>query len=164
MGYFDKVKPLPAAPEPPVEAANPPADQEPEASLVARSKHLISIAAGLVFGFLFFYLLADWSSFTTGQQRLGQLVFSNTMTQLWTAAYRLTFIVAVALLLIRLFIPSLFTFWRADTRGRLDLENAFSSLTRFQQVCVFLAVFFGFCYLFVALLQVSLPESVSVGP
>ena len=156
-----QLKPLPKpAPE------TPPAVSEdtPPATVSARAWHLVNMAGALVFAFVLFYLLADWSSFSTGQYQMGQLVFSNTMTQLYTAAYRAAFIIGVSIGLQRVFIPDFFHFWRADKRGGPDAETTFRyQLTPYQRLCVFLFTFFGFCYLLVELLQVSLPESVSVG-
>lgn len=134
------------------------------ANVLARSRHLVNLYGGLLAGFLVFYALADYTSYTTAEQRPGQLIFSNTMTQLWTACFRLAFVLGASLGLLRLFWPELFQFFRPDTHERPDMTDTIKfELTSFQRLCVFLLAFFGLCFLFIALLSVNLPQTVSVG-
>lgn len=184
---FLRKKPLPVAeeqsaasgpvwPEPglPMEAATEtPLEEPPKAGWFARAwawcmglldSRMYNLYSGLVIGFLTCYAFADYTSFMAGEQRPGQLVFSNTMTQLWTACFRMTFVLGFSLGLLRLVWPELFQFFRTDVTTDPDLTKTIRfELTSFQRLCVFLAAFFGFCYLFILLLSVNLPTGVSVG-
>ncbi len=134
------------------------------ADMLARSRHLLNLYGGLVAGFLLFYALADYTAYTTAEQRPGQLIFSNTMNQLWTACFRMAFVLGASLGLLRLFWPELFQFFRSDSATEPDMINTIRyDLTSFQRLCVFLLAFFGLCYLFIMLLQVNLPQTISVG-
>ncbi|UHG93395.1 hypothetical protein [Spirosoma oryzicola] len=128
------------------------------------SRYLLSLYGGLAVAFVAFYALADYTAYTTAEQRPGQLIFSNTMTQLWTACFRLVFILGASLALLRLFWPELFRFFRPDTQNGPDMMTTIKhELTSYQRLCVFLLAFFGLCLLFIALLLVNLPQTVSVG-
>jgi len=145
--------------------AKVPDPARPKPPLPARLRHLVTVFSGLLLGFLCFKALADWTAYTTGEMQPGQIVFSNTMTQLFTAGYRLAFIQIVALALIRLLWPELWAYFRPDQRSGPDMDTTLRyEITPFQRLCVFLFVFSLHCLLFVLLLQVSLPASVSVGP
>lgn len=134
------------------------------AQMLARSRHMLNLYGGLLIGFLVFYALADYTAYTTAEQRPGQLVFSNTMSQLWTACFRMAFVLGASLSLLRLFWPELFRFFRSDSASDPDMTNTIQyELTSFQRLCVFLLAFFGLCYLFIMLLSVNLPETISVG-
>ncbi len=127
--------------------------------------HLFRLFLGLVVCFLFFYVCADYTSFTAGQIHPGELVFSNTMVQLWTATYRLAFIFGVSLALIGLAFQGLWQFFRPTPERDFDLITSIRfDLTPTQRIWLFFIVFFALCFLFVQLLSVRLPESVSVGP
>ncbi|GAB3802948.1 hypothetical protein GCM10028819_32040 [Spirosoma humi] len=128
-----------------------------------RSRYLLSLYGGLVGAFLVFYALADYTAYTVAEQRPGQLIISNTMTQLWTACFRMAFILAASLGLLRLFWPELFRFFRPGTDGPDMMTTIKYELTSFQRLCVFLLAFFGLCFLFIQLLSVNLPQTVSVG-
>jgi hypothetical protein len=126
---------------------------------------MVRLFGGLMVGFMGFYVLAEYTSYTVGETQPGQLVFSNAMIQLWTAAYRLAFILLVVLVLLRLFWPAAFEFFRPDRQTGPDITNTFlHEISPTQRLWVCLSVFFFVCYLFVLLLMVKLPESVSVGP
>lgn len=132
--------------------------------VITKSRHLLNLYGGLVLGFLVFYAMADYTAFTTAEQRPGQLIFSNTMTQLWTASFRLAFVLGASLGLLRLFWPELFHFFRPDVHDGPDMMATIKNeLTPYQRLCVFLLAFFGLCALFIALLSVSLPQTISVG-
>lgn len=131
--------------------------------MLARSRYLLNLYGGLGGAFLVFYALADYTSFTVAEQRPGQLIISNTMTQLWTACFRLAFILGASLALLRLFWPELFRFFRPSTDGPDMMTTIKYELTSFQRLCVFLLAFFGLCFLFIQLLSVNLPQTVSVG-
>lgn len=132
--------------------------------VLARSHHLLKLYGGLLIGFLAFYALADYTAYTTAAQRPGQLIFSNTMTQLWTACFRLAFVLGASLGLLRLFWPELFQFFRPDNQDGPDMMTTIKfELTSFQRLCVFLLAFFGLCFLFIQLLSVNLPQTISVG-
>lgn len=132
--------------------------------LLHKSRQLIHLYGGLGLAFLVFYALADYTAFTTAEQRPGQLIFSNTMTQLWTACFRLAFVLGASLGLLRLFWPELFRFFRPDIHDGPDMMATIKNeLTPYQRLCVFLLAFFGLCALFIALLSVNLPQTISVG-
>ncbi|GAB3753955.1 hypothetical protein [Spirosoma pomorum] len=131
--------------------------------VLAKSRYLWQLYGGLAVAFLAFYALADYTAYTTAEQRPGQLIFSNTMTQLWTACFRLVFVLGASLGLLRLFWPELFRFFRPDSEGPDMMTTIKYELTSFQRLCVFLLAFFGLCYLFIQLLSVNLPQTISVG-
>ncbi|WP_080239069.1 hypothetical protein [Spirosoma rigui] len=170
----DEIQPVvetisaPGEVEPPAEISDQPALDEQSrvigSIVLARSRQLVNLYGGLLIGFLIFYALADYTAYTTAEQRPGQLIFSNTMNQLWTACFRLAFVLGASLGLLRLFWPELFQFFRPDNHEGPDLTNTIKyELTSYQRLCVFLLAFFGLCFLFIALLSVNLPQTVSVG-
>ena len=80
------------APESTTEGDDQPPSTRPIADFLNRAKHSFYLWSGLLIALFGFYALADFTAYMTGQERPGQLIFSNTMTQLWTAAFRLTFV------------------------------------------------------------------------
>jgi|GEM_PF-6233709 len=155
-------------PEEPARADTTEADEpqpvRPIADFLNRARQSFYLYSGLLIALFGFYALSDFTAYMTGQERPGQLIFSNTMTQLWTAAFRLTFVLGASLGVLRLFWPELFRFFRPDTTDGPDMINTIRfELTPYQRICVFLLVFFGICGLFVLLLSVNLPQTVSVG-
>jgi hypothetical protein len=158
----DREKPEPAETTP-EETAEPAPTPGIGGKVLAKSRYLLQLYGGLIIAFLTFYALADWTSFTTAEQRPGQLIFSNTMTQLWTACFRLAFVLGASLGLLRLLWPELFRFFRPDNEGPDMMTTIKYELTSFQRLCVFLLAFFGLCYLFIQLLSVNLPQTISVG-
>ncbi|WP_138994010.1 hypothetical protein [Larkinella sp. C7] len=124
----------------------------------------LRVLMGLAIAFLAFWVLADWTGWTAARMRPGQIVYSNEMVQLWTAAYRLVFVISVAVAIIRLTIPILTEYWRQDASTAIDATTDFKKLTPQQRLWFSFAVLLAFCYLFVQLLLVKLPESLSVGP
>lgn len=155
-----------AYPEPVVVHEPSPTNAGPEPDAVKPRRNTIGrIVMGLVVCFLFFYVLSDYTSFTAGQIHPGELIFSNTMIQLWTATYRLAFIFAVVLAMIGLVWQGLWQFFRPSKDRDFDLGTSIrNDLTNKERLWLFFIVFLSLCYLFVQLLMVRLPESVSVGP
>ena len=143
---------------------------EPPAGPTTRqsTNYLLRLFGGFAVAFLFFYCLADYTAVTTGQIRPGEMIFSNTMIQLWTATYRLVFIMGIVMALIALLSAKsrgLWQFFKPTADDQFDLAYSIKHhLTPTQRVWLFYAVFFFLCYLFVALLTAKLPESASVTP
>lgn len=162
----DSIEP-PPIPEP---GLDEPIQAEPSlgSNLLGFSRYLLNLYGGLITAFVAFYVLADYTSYSVAEQRPGQLIISNTMTQLWTACFRLVFILGASLGLLRLIWPDLFRFFRPGharpgTEGPDMMTTIKLELTSFQRLCVFLLAFFGLCFLFIQLLSVNLPQTVSVG-
>lgn len=126
---------------------------------------LLKLFGALLTVFLSFFALADYTSFTTGQMRPGELVFSNTMVQLWTASYRLVFIDLIVLLILWMTAPALWALVRPDHNHKYDLTTSIlNDLTPKERIWLFFIVFYANAYLFVLLLTAKLPESISAGP
>ena len=122
------------------------------------------VLIGLAIAFLLFWNLADWTSATGARMRPGQYAYSNEMAQLWTATYRLVFIIAVVVAIIKLTVPALIRYWRRDVEPGFDASTDFLfHLTPHQRLWFSFALLFALCYLFILLLGVRLPESPSVG-
>lgn len=122
------------------------------------------VLTGLAIVFLLFWNLADWTSATGSRMRPGQYAYSNEMAQLWTASYRLVFIVGMAVLIIKFTAPVLIRYWRRDGVPTFDASRDFRyHLTPHQRLWFSFALLFALCYLFILLLGVRLPESANVG-
>ncbi|WP_234733406.1 hypothetical protein [Tellurirhabdus bombi] len=139
-------------------------EEESVASSLINRFYSARVLIGLAIAFISAWLLADWTSSTNAQMRPGQIAYSNEMQQLWTATYRLAFVVIAAVAIIRLTIPSLVQYMRQDSGFVLDAAEDFKKLSPQQRLWFAFAVLFSLCYLFVSLLSVKLPESLSVGP
>ncbi|MVM34980.1 hypothetical protein GO755_33440 [Spirosoma sp. HMF4905] len=118
----------------------------------------------LLLAFLVFYAMADYTEFTVGALHPGELVFSNTMIQLWTATYRMAYVYMAVLALLSITAPVLWAFYRPDGNQKFDLATfMLNHLSPTQQVWLFFVAFWLNCLLFILLLMVRLPESVNVG-
>lgn len=116
----------------------------------------------LLVAFLAFYLLADYTEFTVGALHPGELIFSNTMIQLWTATYRMAYVYMAVLALLSITAPVLWAFYRPDGNQKFDLATfVLNHLSPTQQVWLFFVAFWLNCLLFILLLMVRLPESVN---
>jgi hypothetical protein len=140
-----------------------PEPEEPHDSWAHRF-YSFRVLIGLAIAFTGFWILADWTGFTAARMKPGQIVYSNEMVQLWTASYRLVFVVAVAIAIVRLTLPAFVRYWRQDVDPLLDAGKDFLKLTPHQRLWFSFAVLAFLCWLFVQLLMVKLPESLSVGP
>lgn len=144
--------PQPVAPIVPPELPSSPYEAKEDPPTPIKKFNYWWLLRGLGIAFLGFYLLADWTEITTAQLNPGQMIFNNRMTQLWMAAHRLVFVLMIALLVF------------AILNRYLDLLSSIKNdLSPPQRVWLAYAIVFALCFLYVLLLMVKLPESVSVG-
>lgn len=123
------------------------------------------LLGGLIAGFLAFFVMADWTAFTTAQYRPGEVIVNNNMSQLWIASYRLIFTVGISIAVIGLAFPFLIHYLRPDLDSEFDFSTSFKrDLTPTHKIWFVFALFSVLCFLFVWLLTVKLPGSLSVGP
>ena len=133
-------------------------------SLVNRARHLVRLYFWLLIGALVFFILSDLTAFMAGELRPGQVVFSNSMTQLWTGLFRATLVIGGALMLLRLLQSELFEYFRPDRANGPDMIDDFlHRITPFQRICVFWFVFFLLCLVLVLIQLVNLPPDISTG-
>ena len=133
-------------------------------NLANRAKHLFRLYWWLIIGALVFFILADVTAFMNGELRPGQVVFSNSMTQLWTGLFRSTLIIGGSLMLLRLLQGELFEYFRPDRASGPDMIDDFMHhITPFQRICVFWFVYFLLCLVLVLIQLVNLPPNISVG-
>lgn len=146
--------------------APPAAETEPDAAptLLQKSVNYLKALAWLIAGFLASFFMADYTNHNIAKRSMGTLIYSNEMMQLWTACYRLTFILIAAKVLQTLFWLFQWHYYRPDQRKGPDLETDFLQLDPFHRICVYILCFFGLVFAFVLLLSVNLPQAISVVP
>ncbi|MCX6217599.1 hypothetical protein [Spirosoma sp.] len=168
---FKKQPTPPSAPDAPAtppateyRSARPAGDAEPQ-TLDKRHNHMLQMVTGLILCFLLFYSLADYTSYSAGRIHPGEMIFSNTMIQLWTATYRMAFIFAIVMAFISLCWTGLWKFFKPSPDRDFDLLTSIRyDLTPEKRIWLFVIVFFASCFLFAFLLTANLTESVSVSP
>jgi hypothetical protein len=138
---------------------------QPPTSEPARTYKTLLLFLKMAIGGAVFYLLADFTAVTSNEVAWWSAVFSPGMTQLWTGAFRVLFIIGMGILLIWLIRPEMFNYLSRDHRDGPDAGRDFlyhiSPNQRLWHLFAWLSLF---VLLAVLLLQVKLPTAESAGP